>query len=110
MKVKIANIRKVLTENQSLNEELCLDPATHPTVFNMKTFVRALEDVAEIEQEKIFEEQKEAEQTQKSLEKKVSGSQLPPRQESPNKSADNSATDYDSAAQSVKAPEIKPEV
>lgn len=110
LKVKIANIRKVLTENQSLNTELCLDPATHPTVFNMKTFVRALEDIAEIEQEKIFEEQKEAELTQKSLEKKVSGSQLPPRQESPNKSADSAATDYDSAAQSAKAPEVKPEV
>lgn len=55
MKIKIANIRKVLTENESINKEMCLDPSTHPTVFNMKTFVKVLEDIAEIEQEKIFE-------------------------------------------------------
>jgi hypothetical protein len=55
LKIKIANIRKVLTENESINREMCLDPATHPTVFNMKTFVKVLEDIAEIEQEKIFE-------------------------------------------------------
>lgn len=54
LKIKIANIRKNLQENESLNLELCLDPKQHPTLFNMKTFVRALEDVAEIEQEKMF--------------------------------------------------------
>ena len=54
LRIKIANIRKVLTENVSLNSELCLDPQTHPTIFNMKTFVKALEDVAEVEQEKII--------------------------------------------------------
>jgi len=32
-----------------LNNELCLDPDTHPTYFNMKTFIKALEDIAEIE-------------------------------------------------------------
>jgi len=47
LKIKIANIRKNLQENQSLNRELCLDPIAHPTVFNMKTFIRALEDIAE---------------------------------------------------------------
>jgi len=57
LKIKIANIRKVLTENESINREMCLDPATHPTVFNMKTFVKVLEDIAEIEQEKIFEQE-----------------------------------------------------
>jgi hypothetical protein len=49
LKIKIASIRKTLTENQSLNNELCLDPVAHPKVFNMKQFVRALEDLAEIE-------------------------------------------------------------
>ena len=49
LKIKIANIRKTLTENQSINQELCLDPVTHAKEFNMKTFVRALEDIAEIE-------------------------------------------------------------
>lgn len=29
LKIKIANIRKVLTENDSINNELCLDPKTH---------------------------------------------------------------------------------
>ena len=49
LKVKIANIKKTLAENESLNKELCLDPVVHPTFFNMKTFVRALEDIAEVE-------------------------------------------------------------
>jgi hypothetical protein len=47
LKIKIANIRKNLHENESINRELCLDPDSHPTFFNMKTFVRALEDIAE---------------------------------------------------------------
>ena len=49
LKIKIANIRKHLRENESLNQELCLDRARHPDKFNMKTFVRALEDIAEVE-------------------------------------------------------------
>lgn len=58
LKIKIANIRKNLQENQSLNKELCLDSVLHPHVFNMKTFVRALEDIAEVEQEKLMEMEK----------------------------------------------------
>ena len=49
LKIKIANIRKTLDENQSLNDELCLDPKLFPIFFNMKWFIRALEDIAEIE-------------------------------------------------------------
>lgn len=49
LKIKVANIRRTLAENESLNRELCLDPTTYPTFFNMKTFVRALEDIAEVE-------------------------------------------------------------
>lgn len=49
LKIKIANIRKNLAENESINSELCLDPLNHPKEFNMKIFVRALEDIAEIE-------------------------------------------------------------
>lgn len=64
LKIKIANIRKNLQENESLNKELCLDPKQHPTLFNMKTFVRALEDVAEIEQEKIFQQEKAVQEQQ----------------------------------------------
>ena len=51
LKIKIANISKKMEENQSLNLELCLDPKSHPDVFNMKMLVRALEDIAEEEQE-----------------------------------------------------------
>lgn len=29
LRIKIANIRKTLQENQSLNQELCLDPVSH---------------------------------------------------------------------------------
>ena len=57
LKIKIANIRKTLEENKSLNLELCLDPQTHPDVFNMKMFVRALEDIAEEEQEQILQQE-----------------------------------------------------
>jgi len=49
LKAKIAKIKKNLQENESLNKELCLDSVAHPTLFNMKTFVRALEDIAEVE-------------------------------------------------------------
>jgi hypothetical protein len=38
-----------------LNKELCLDPVAHPTLFNVKYFIRALEDIAEIEQQNMFE-------------------------------------------------------
>jgi hypothetical protein len=41
-----------------LNDELCLDQVNHPTVFNMKWFVRALEDIAEVEQERLVEEER----------------------------------------------------
>ena len=58
LKIKIANIRKTLEENQSLNDELCLDQVSHPNVFNIKWFVRALEDIAEVEQERLVEEER----------------------------------------------------
>jgi len=51
LKIKIANIRKTLEENQSLNLELSLAHKSHTDVFNMKMLVRALEDIAEEEQE-----------------------------------------------------------
>lgn len=57
-KCKIANIRKTLDQNQSLNKELCLDNERFPLVFNLKQFIRALEDIAEIEQSKLYELEK----------------------------------------------------
>ena len=50
LKIKIASIRKKLTENDSLNKELCLDNKTYPNLFNVKIMVKALEEVAEQEQ------------------------------------------------------------
>jgi hypothetical protein len=62
LKIKIANLRKTLQENASLTAELCLDPKLHADKFNMKTFVRCLEDIAEVEQEKMFEQEEESKQ------------------------------------------------
>jgi hypothetical protein len=59
LKIKIANIRKVLTPNASIDQQLCLDPLTHPDIFNVKVFVKALEDIAEEEQEKLAAEEHE---------------------------------------------------
>jgi hypothetical protein len=50
LRLKIASIRKRLTDNLSLNEELCVDLKTHKDVFNVKQLVRALEEIAEEEQ------------------------------------------------------------
>lgn len=59
LRVKIANIRKRLTENESLNDELVVDKRTHKDVFNVKLLVKALEEVAELEQEALLKEEKE---------------------------------------------------
>lgn len=47
--IKIANIRKRLTENESLNNEICLDKKTHKDLINVKLMVKALEELAEEE-------------------------------------------------------------
>lgn len=74
LKVKIANIRKRLTENESLNRELCLDRKTHPELINVKIMVKALEEIAEEEQKKIIEEEKaEAEKREKERSSALSG-------------------------------------
>lgn len=65
LKIKIGNITKNLQQNESLNLELCLDPKTHPDLFNIKMFIRALEDIAEKEQEKLFEEEKAKAESEK---------------------------------------------
>lgn len=49
LRIKIANIRKRLTENQSLNDELCLDKKIHKENINVKLMVKALEELAEEE-------------------------------------------------------------
>ena len=49
LRVKIANIRKRLVENESLNKEICLDQKTHKDLINVKIMVKALEEIAEEE-------------------------------------------------------------
>ena len=49
LKMKIASIRKKLTENESLNNELCLDKKHHKHLLNVKLTVKALEELAEEE-------------------------------------------------------------
>ena len=60
LRIKIANIRKRLSENESLNKELCLDQKTHKDLINVKLMVKALEELAEEEQKKLVEEEKVA--------------------------------------------------
>lgn len=100
LKIKIANIRKTLNQNESINKELCLDPEKYPTVFNMKTFVKALEDIAEEEQSKIFEQEKIEEQRQQH-EQAMNNSQSLEKQQSKDR-LDKVNEDYNQ--------EIKPEV
>ena len=60
LRIKIANIRKRLAENESLNKEICLDPKAHKDLINVKLMIKLLEEVAEGEQKLIQEEEKEA--------------------------------------------------
>ena len=49
LKIKIANIRKRLTENETLNNELCVDKKNYKHLINVKIMVKALEELAEEE-------------------------------------------------------------
>ena len=60
LRIKIANIRKRLTENESLNNEICLDKKAHKDLINVKIMVKALEEVAEEEQKVLLDEEKAA--------------------------------------------------
>lgn len=60
LRMKIANIRKRLAENDSLNNELCLDRKHHQDLINVKLMVKALEEIAEEEQKVLMQEEKEA--------------------------------------------------
>ena len=69
LKIKIASIRKRLTENESLNTEIAIDAKTHKDLINVKLMVKALEELAEEEQKKLIEEEREAfEKQQKEME------------------------------------------
>ena len=71
LKIKIANIRKKLTANESINNELCLDNKTHKDTINVKLMVKALEELAEEEQVVLIQEEKEeAERAKKAKEEK----------------------------------------
>jgi len=59
LRIKIANIRKRLSENESLNRELCLDHKTQKDLINVKLMVKALEELAEDEQKNLMLEERE---------------------------------------------------
>lgn len=61
-----------MTENKSLNEELCIDKKTYPELINVKLMVKALEELAEEEQKVLLQEEKEAAE-KKAKEKEESG-------------------------------------
>lgn len=54
LRIKIANIRKRLTENESINKELCIDTKTQKDIINVKIMVKALEEIAEEEQKALL--------------------------------------------------------
>lgn len=57
LKMKISSIRKRLTENASINEELCVDVKNHKELINVKQMIRALEEIAEDEQIMMMKEE-----------------------------------------------------
>jgi len=57
--MKIASIRKKLTPNASLNNELCVDKKKYGDVIYVKSMVKILEEIAENEQEVLMKEEEE---------------------------------------------------
>ena len=47
-----------MTENESLNAEICLDKKKYKDLINVKLMVKALEELAEEEQKTLLEEEK----------------------------------------------------
>lgn len=82
LRLKIASIRKRLTENASLNDELCVDSKTHKDIFNVKQMVKALEEIAEEEQilmmkeEALAKEKKMVELTEKAIKEDAEKDQM----------------------------------
>lgn len=67
LRMKLASIRKKIKENENLNEFLAIDLKKFPKYLQVKKVVRALEEVAEGEQQKLMEEMahKEKEESKK---------------------------------------------
>lgn len=57
LRIKIASIRKRISESQSLNDELCVDKKNYTQIFNVKNLVKALEEIAEEEQANLMKEE-----------------------------------------------------
>lgn len=57
LRIKLASIRKKLKENTTLNEFLAIDGDKHPGFVQVRRMIKALEVVAEKEQEIIAKEQ-----------------------------------------------------
>lgn len=59
--MKIASIRKTIKENESLNKFLCLSKE-HTNLFKVQKVIKALESVAQGEQDKMQIEMKRLEE------------------------------------------------
>lgn len=104
LKIKIANIRKRLTENESLNKELCLDCKTHKDLINVKLMVKALEELAEDEQKRLIEEEREAfEKRQKEIEENKNKLSIPDSEvQTPRSEADDAEAKPKDGAKAAK--------
>ena len=94
LRIKLASIRKKLTPNASLNSFLGIDMEKYPNFVQVKRMIKALEIVAENEQEAMI---KEAEQKAKLMEKT--------RQERVEQGLSPEPTDMDSNISSKGSPE-----
>jgi hypothetical protein len=59
LRLKLASIRKKLKENVSINLFLAIDGEKHPGFIQVKRMIKALEIIAEKEQEQLIKEQEE---------------------------------------------------
>lgn len=59
LRLKLASIRKKLKENVSINLFLAIDGDNHPGFVQVKRMIKALEIIAEQEQEELIKEQEE---------------------------------------------------
>ena len=69
LRMKLASIRKKLKDNESLNVFIAVDQKKFPELFQVKRLIKALEIIAEGEQEAMLKEQEEKEKLENEKEK-----------------------------------------
>ena len=71
LRIKLASIRKKIKENETLNKFLAIDGDKYPGMMQVKRMIKALETVAEKEQEVMIKEQEEKQKEHKEKIKKL---------------------------------------